>query len=123
MTIKYSKMDKYGRYVGNIYVDGVDVNLEQIKADLAWHYKKYQEEQTASDRKAYSEAETKAKDAKLGFWSQASPTPPWEYRGSLKAKQSENQATRDYLTGARGGCYYLNSSGKKSYVNKKFCGN
>ena len=123
VTVKYSKMDKYGRYVGNIFIDGKDVNLEQIKAGLAWHYKKYQDEQTAAARKSYSEAEIEAKAAKLGFWSLPNPSPPWDYRANLKVKQAENRATREYLTGSRGGCYYINSSGKKSYVDKKFCGN
>ncbi len=25
------------------------------------------------------------------------------------------------MSGAKGGCYYLNSSGNKTYVDKKFC--
>lgn len=124
VTVKFSKKDKYGRFVGNIYIGGKDVNLEQIKAGLAWHYKKYQDEQTEADRKLYSDAEIKAKEAKLGFWSLPNPTAPWEYRANLKTKQEENRANRKYLTGARGGCYYINSSGKKTYVkDKSLCGN
>ncbi len=37
------------------------------------------------------------------------------------AKAKSNKSDRDYLVGSKGGCYYLNSSGKKSYVDKKFC--
>ena len=29
--------------------------------------------------------------------------------------------TRTYVKGPRGGCYYLNTSGSKVYVDKKFC--
>lgn len=121
VTVIFSKVDKYGRYVGNIFIDGKDVNLEQIKVGLAWHYKKYAGEQTEKDRLAYSDAETKAKEAKLGLWAQLNPTPPWEYRTGLKAKQEENRANREYFVGAKGGCYYINSSGNKSYVDKKYC--
>ncbi len=123
VTVLYSKIDKYGRFVGTIFVNGVDVNLEQIKAGLAWHYKKYADEQSEKDRKAYAEAETAAKEAKKGLWLQPNSTPPWEYRASLKVKQEENRATRTYFSGAKGGCYYLNTSGNKSYVDKKFCVN
>lgn len=30
-------------------------------------------------------------------------------------------AVRTYLKGSRGGCYYLNDKGNKTYVDKKFC--
>lgn len=35
------KYDRYGRLVGVVYYQGVDVNLEMVKAGLAWHYKEY----------------------------------------------------------------------------------
>jgi endonuclease YncB( thermonuclease family) len=64
-----------GRFVGKITVNGVDANLKQIKAGLAWHYKKYADEQSEADRKTYSDAEIKARDAKLGFWKMPNMTP------------------------------------------------
>ena len=33
------KVDHYGRQVCTVFVDGVDVNLAQVAAGLAWHYK------------------------------------------------------------------------------------
>jgi endonuclease YncB( thermonuclease family) len=123
VTLVYSKLDKYGRIVGNIYLDGKDINLEQIKAGFAWHYKKYQDEQTETDRKSYSEAEIKAKESKLGLWAMANPIPPSDWRSAKKAQQAIDRENRKYLVGEKGGCYYLNSSGKKSYVDKKFCAN
>ena len=121
VTVEYLKADKYGRYVGTVFIDGKDVNLEQIKAGMAWHYKKYAREQSPKDRQTYAKAETKARDAKLGFWSLPNSSPPWEYRTGMKAKQAEQGKARKYLIGSRGGCYYVNSSGKKSYVAKKLC--
>ncbi len=97
------------------------LNLEQIKAGLAWHFKRYADEQSETDRKAYAEAETTAKEAKLGLWQQPNPTPPWDYRVQLKDRQATEKATRKYLQGSRGGCYYINSNGNKTYVAKKFC--
>ena len=66
--------------LGKVLLDGEDMNLEQIKAGLAWHYKKYQNEQTPTDRKLYSKAEIKAREAKRGLWHDPEPVPPWEYR-------------------------------------------
>lgn len=123
VKVVYNKFDKYGRTVGTVFINGMDVNLEQIKAGLAWHYKKYEDEQTEQDRKTYAEAEIAARNAKKGLWQMPNPTAPWDYRAELKVKQEENRANRQYLTGSKGGCYYLNSSGNKTYVDKKYCAN
>ena len=37
VTVVYQKTDQYGRIVGKIILDGTDVNLEQVKAGMAWH--------------------------------------------------------------------------------------
>src|SRR2546429_6391514 len=45
VTIVWTKLDKYRRTVGTIMLDGHDVNIEQVKAGLAWHFKKDEDEQ------------------------------------------------------------------------------
>lgn len=67
VVVETDKHDRYGRVVGKVIVGGKDISLEQIKAGLAWHYKEYQNEQTASDRQLYSEAEDEARKAKRGL--------------------------------------------------------
>lgn len=61
-------------------VDGADANLEQVKRGMAWHYKAYEREQPAIDRKAYTVAGNAAKAARRGLWADAEPVPPWEFR-------------------------------------------
>jgi endonuclease YncB( thermonuclease family) len=80
VVVEYNKRDRYKRILGKVLLDEEDMNLEQLKAGLAWHYKKYQKEQTLTDRKLYSKAEIKARKAKRGLWHDPDPTPPWEYR-------------------------------------------
>jgi endonuclease YncB( thermonuclease family) len=41
VTVEWKKQDPYGRTVGKVMVTGVDANLEQIKAGMAWWYEKY----------------------------------------------------------------------------------
>ena len=41
VRVAYKSRDKYGRILGTVYVDGKDVNLEMIRAGLAWHYKRF----------------------------------------------------------------------------------
>jgi len=86
VSVEYSKQDKYGRTVGQIFVGGIDANLQQVKAGLAWHYKQYQKEQSVNDRTAYAEAEEQARSAGFGLWAAPAPVPPWNWRHSQKYK-------------------------------------
>jgi endonuclease YncB( thermonuclease family) len=74
------KTDQYGRSVCKIVLDGKDINLEQIKAGMAWHYKDYQREQSPEDRELYARAEDEARAARRGLWVDANPTEPSEFR-------------------------------------------
>lgn len=81
LTIEWSKKDRYGRIVGKlINKQGRDLNLEQVKSGMAWHYKKYEKEQSLEDRKLYAAAEDAARVKHVGLWSDPKPVPPWEYR-------------------------------------------
>jgi endonuclease YncB( thermonuclease family) len=84
VVVEYEKRDYYKRILGKVLLSHQDMNLEQIKAGLAWHYKKYQKEQTPADRELYSKAEIKAREAKRGLWHDPEPVPPWEYRKSKR---------------------------------------
>lgn len=74
------KVDRYKRLVCVVRVDGSDVSFAQIKAGLAWHYKKYANEQSHGDREAYSDAEIEARVARRGLWAETATIPPWEWR-------------------------------------------
>jgi endonuclease YncB( thermonuclease family) len=65
-------------------VKKIDAGLEQIKLGLAWHYKKYQGEQSEEDRLIYSEAEKQAISNKVGLWKNEESMPPWEWRQKNK---------------------------------------
>ncbi|MCI0719652.1 MAG: thermonuclease family protein, partial [Acidobacteria bacterium] len=80
VTVAYDKTDRYGRTVGTVLGNGRDVNLEQVRAGLAWHYKQYQGEQAPNDRTAYAQAEVNARKNRLGLWRDVNPIPPWEFR-------------------------------------------
>ncbi len=72
--------DRYERSVGKVSVDGLDINLEQVKRGFAWHYRNFENQQAPADRTAYRDAETAARASKLGLWSDSEPEPPWNYR-------------------------------------------
>jgi len=74
------KRDRYGREVCKVMRGGTDVNLEQIKAGMAWWYREYAKEQTPQERKEYAREEEEAKAARAGLWRDAKPVPPWDWR-------------------------------------------
>lgn len=80
VIVEFNKRDKYQRIVGKIIFNGKDVNLSQIKRGLAWHYKKYENEQDVEDRSIYANAAYQAQRDKVGLWFDANPMPPWDYR-------------------------------------------
>jgi len=86
VSVEYSKQDRYGRTVGKILINGVDANLEQVKAGMAWHYKQYQREQSPDERVSYSDAEEQARAGRRGLWVDGEPTPPWDWRKQQKNK-------------------------------------
>lgn len=126
------------KYVGSVYLGGQDVAYKQLESGMAWYYKVYG--QTAEERKRYAQAELNARTAKAGLWEDSTPTAPWDYRDGKKATTSDppkdtveaasatiqttpktDASGRTYILGPRGGCYYINASGKKNYVDKAKC--
>lgn len=87
VKVEYSKRDRYGRTLGKILVGGIDANLAQIRAGMAWHYKQYQRDQSFEDRQLYSEAEDTARSFRRGLWADATPTPPWDWRKQQRTNQ------------------------------------
>ncbi|MCM3871714.1 MAG: thermonuclease family protein [Pyrinomonadaceae bacterium] len=90
VIVEYNKLDKYGRVVGKVILDGRDICLEQVRAGLAWHYKQYEAEQDLEDRRSYGAAERAAREQALGLWKDVWPTPPWDFRRGRAT--SENPA-------------------------------
>ena len=84
VSVTWFKRDRYGRTLGQVFVDDKDVCLEQIKRGLAWHYKQYEREQSVEDRSRYAEAEEEARIAKLGLWADEHPTEPSKFRRNKK---------------------------------------
>lgn len=86
VLVQTEKKDRYGRDIGKVLVHGVDASLVQVQRGLAWHYKAYEREQSANDRKLYAFAESEARASRRGLWVAPDPVPPWEFRRRKRAK-------------------------------------
>ena len=73
-------VDRYKRVLAKIILDGRDINLAQVLNGYAWHFKRYQKQQSPKDRELYSQAELHAEKNKLGLWDEKNPIAPWKWR-------------------------------------------
>ena len=105
VIVAWNKHDRYGRIVGQVRLaapvactaptcaNSGDVGLTLIEAGLAWHYKRYQNEQTAEDRTRYARAEEEARSRRAGLWHDAHPVAPWDYRSNHRAEATRASST------------------------------
>jgi endonuclease YncB( thermonuclease family) len=80
VTIDYNKTDRYQRLIGKVILNNADINLEMVSQGLAWHYVKYQNEQTLEDRGLYAQAELDSRLLKRGLWLDKEQIAPWDFR-------------------------------------------
>jgi micrococcal nuclease len=114
VTVVEHDTDRYGRIVGEIICDGANVNHASVDAGMAWWYRKYAPNDSALDA-----AEKRAKSARRGLWSDADPTPPWDYRrgGATRSSSGSTQtpAISPALPFASGGSHWLTGSSNKRH--------
>jgi endonuclease YncB( thermonuclease family) len=49
VTVEWNKLDRYGRTIGKVMINGIDANLEHVKAGMAWWYHAYAREQRKTE--------------------------------------------------------------------------
>lgn len=77
-----------GALLGTVFIDGHDVNLEQVRAGFCWWDPQTGAAQTAEEREVYRLAEEAARYRKLGLWSDPDPVPPWIWREKRRMEQT-----------------------------------
>jgi endonuclease YncB( thermonuclease family) len=98
VRLEWLERDGYGRLVAKLWVAPadapcpaapcpmtLDAGLAQITSGLAWHFKRYEQDQSLEDRHRYADAETEARARKLGLWRDPTAAPPWEWRRNLSS--------------------------------------
>lgn len=74
VKVSSQAVDKYGRMVAHLGLNGLDVNAEQIRRGMAWEYSHFH------GNKALVALQEEAKQVPRGLWALSNPTPPWEWR-------------------------------------------
>lgn len=98
-----------------------------VKNGYAWWFEKY------SSNQKIKELEAEARRKKVGLWAENNPTSPWQWRVEQQTRKRENGKDSDpqeavvssnvnqktIYTGPRGGKFYINSHGNKTYIRRK----
>lgn len=74
-------VDRYGRYVSRIIIDGKDLTEELLKTGMAWVYTAYCK---IPECGLWKSLETQAKVSKIGLWSNPAAQAPWLWRKGYK---------------------------------------
>ncbi|GMQ74856.1 MAG: hypothetical protein BMS9Abin01_0096 [Gammaproteobacteria bacterium] len=74
ISVSTTTRDRYGRVIGQITVDGVDVKAELVRLGYAWVYRRY------SNDAELLRLEKTVRAEGLGLWADSDPIPPWEWR-------------------------------------------
>ena len=74
VDVDISGTDRYGRKLGRLYWQGIDINRELVSAGYAWVYDQY-----VTDKSFY-ENQSKARNSKKGLWEDQNPLEPWNWR-------------------------------------------
>jgi endonuclease YncB( thermonuclease family) len=74
----------YGRTVARIKCEGLDINLKMVEIGMAWWYQAYAKNDTQ-----LQSAQTQAKAARRGLWSEPLVIAPWDFRKKLKLEKAK----------------------------------
>lgn len=78
--VSSNKVDRYGRDLGTLFLNGQDINALQISTGMAWAYRYM----GVPSNPSYVELESNAKASRLGLWAENNTVAPWEWRKAKK---------------------------------------
>ncbi len=82
VSIQPETVDRYGRTVGMVLVNGANINEQIVSNGHGWVFRKYCTADYCGD---WLKLEEKARKTRIGLWQDANPKPPWEWRAEQKS--------------------------------------
>ena len=93
VTLRVADTDRYGRSVAKVYKGELSINLTLVQEGQAVVYREYLNA-CPELRERLLKAEANAKSRRLGFWNQASPILPADFRRGQRAVSTPNPTVR-----------------------------
>jgi endonuclease YncB( thermonuclease family) len=86
VRVEIDTIDRYGRTVGTIFLNDLNINKEMVKAGHAWVYVRYAKDKTLFD------LEKNAKENQLGLWAlpEGERIAPWQWRRGKRNMEKES---------------------------------
>jgi endonuclease YncB( thermonuclease family) len=78
VRVDVEAIDQYGRNVGTVFVNGINVNREMVKNGFAWVYRQYAHDESLL------ELEKAARASRIGLWMLDNPIYPPDFRKKNK---------------------------------------
>lgn len=78
VVVNVSTKDRYGRAIGNVLIDGVDVNGSLVRYGYSWCYRAYKH------RAIVEQYEAEAREHKRGLWKSDKQIEPWRWRQGVR---------------------------------------
>lgn len=106
--------DKYNRTLARVRCGALDVNAEQLRRGMAWHYAQY------SHDPELQQLETEARGKGVGLWAAGQARPPWVFRHATAEKtghagQSATKAPLPRKCGTKRYCGEMESCAEARY--------
>ena len=85
VEVEVVAIDRYGRTVGKIFLNDLNINKEMVKAGHAWVYVQYAKDKTLFD------LEKNARDNQSGLWAlpEGERIAPWQWRRGKRSIEKE----------------------------------
>jgi endonuclease YncB( thermonuclease family) len=90
VELRFHTVDRYGRIVAMVFVDGENAGLELIRQGLAWKFDRYLPEASPDIQQSCTATEATARTTRIGLWVDPDPQPPWEYRKIEKEQRAQH---------------------------------
>lgn len=93
VRVSVEETGRYGRSVARVRAEGGSLGQMLARDGLGWHYDEY-----APNATELARLERQARNAGRGLWSQANPTPPWEWRDRNAGQPADDRNCSDFDT-------------------------
>ncbi len=108
-------IDRYGRTVALVLINGENLNEQIVANGLGWVYKEYCTADYCID---WLKLEETARNAHRGLWEDKNPQPPWEYRAEHRGKKGSGNVPIVTYSGVAvgGGSSIVYHGNRRSHV-------
>lgn len=85
VRVAWDERGKYGRIIGDVYLDDRWINKAMVEEGWAWHYRQY------SDSEELAAAEATARSGGARIWSDPHVVAPWTFAATRRLSRSESR--------------------------------